>query len=699
MNKRNTRILDKFNEILYSTRRQVFDVFGVLNNISLVVAIGALLYAVGFDLESDEVSKVFLWLQVLIFVFILEYFVHLLYAYQRKQYIRSKPLDSTLVFLTLFFFLLKHLLGFDVFYNLFLVSPFTDYHSFYEFFITAYLLILSFIGMARLSTVISNVKIQPATTFILSFVILILGGALLLMMPSMTTIPGSMRFIDALFTSASAACVTGLAAQDTASFFTVKGQVVILIVIQLGGIGIVTFATFFATYLSAGVSMKQQAILQDMLSTESLADTRRTLRKIIQLTFLIEAIGAFAIFFSWGADVQFHTPIPQRSVFVSDLKKKQSEKVPTNKIDTLVANPQDTTQITNSNNTETALDIAPTIDENEASSNLDTAKNLEVIHFEEEEAQEQTVIINKELNNSLSNKIWYSVFHSVSAFCNAGFSLFSSGLYETGVDKSYIIHLIIAFIIIFGSLGYTTIDELFSIYKMRERMRTPWKQWSIGTTIAVNMTIVLVLLGSFGFYFLEQENTLSGKNFFEQIVTSFFQSVTTRTAGFNTVEISVSALAAPTYLMFIFLMFIGAASGSTGGGIKTSTFMLVSYSTLASITGRRNVEIAKRTIPTETISKAFSIIAFALAYNALCIFLLSIVQGADLRDLIFEQISAFATVGLSTGITGSLNDYAKSIIIASMYVGRVGTLTLAFALSRKVISTSYQYPSANVMVG
>jgi trk system potassium uptake protein len=127
--------------------------------------------------------------------------------------------------------------------------------------------------------------------------------------------------------------------------------------------------------------------------------------------------------------------------------------------------------------------------------------------------------------------------------------------------------------------------------------------------------------------------------------------------------------------------------------------MLASYSTLASITGRKNVEIAGRTISSEIISKAFSIIAFALAYNALCIFLLSIVQDADIRDLVFEQISAFATVGLSTGITGSLNDYAKSIIIASMYIGRVGTLTLAFALSRKVISTSYQYPSANVMVG
>jgi trk system potassium uptake protein len=314
--------------------------------------------------------------------------------------------------------------------------------------------------------------------------------------------------------------------------------------------------------------------------------------------------------------------------------------------------------------------------------------------------QAQAPPSNKKLNNSLSNKVWYSVFHSISAFCNAGFSLFSNNLSEDIVNKCYIVHLVIAFIIIFGSLGYTTIVDVFTPAKIRERIKTPWKEWSLNTQIAMNLTLVLCLVGAVFYFFLEQKHSIEGKNLFEQFVASFFQSVTTRTAGFNTVPLNLASISTATYLLIIFLMFVGAASGSTGGGIKTSTFFLLVHSAIASITSKKNVEINKRTIPNDVISRAFSIVAFALAYNAICIFLLAIVQdNMDIRQLFFEQISAFATVGLSLETTPLLNDYSKAILTLTMYIGRVGTLTLAFALSKKVISTSYRYPTTHVTVG
>jgi Trk-type K+ transport system membrane component len=231
-------------------------------------------------------------------------------------------------------------------------------------------------------------------------------------------------------------------------------------------------------------------------------------------------------------------------------------------------------------------------------------------------------------------------------------------------------------------------------------MSMPWKQWSLSTQIAVNMTVLLIVGGAVLYFLLEQKNTLEGKNLYEKICISTFQSVTTRTAGYNTVTLSINSISTATYLLIIFLMFIGAASGSTGGGIKTSTFLMLVYSATASIRGKKNVEMGKRTIAPETINQAFSIVAFSIAYNSVCIFILCIVQdNMDIRQLFFEQISAFATVGLTLDTTPYLNDWGKSIIILTMYVGRVGTLTLALALTKQVASTSYQYPKAHLMVG
>ncbi len=522
-------------------------------------------------------------------------------------------------------------------------DPEKSYHDFLSF----YLIILLGIELTKVSTKISDLDFKPASTFIFSFVILIGIGTGLLMLPAMTnggsggiTYRDSMPFIDALFTSVSASCVTGLAVVDTTTYFTLKGQLVIMMLIQFGGIGIVSFATF----LNKGVGLKHQSIIQDVLSSESLTSAKTLLRKIIIITLTIELLGCIFLFFSWDESLQFR---------------------------------------------------------------------------------------------SLGQKIFYSVFHSISAFCNAGFSLFPNGLFTNDIPDSealkfpsgqpvflgsrvevhnmYNLHFIIALLIILGSVGFGTIEDLLTPSKIRERLAQPWKPLKISTRIAVQSTIVLVVVGTVGFMILEA-NQLRDRTIIQALNTSFFQSVTCRTAGFNTMNFAEPTLPGEvlepgepvgmqyaTIILCMFLMFIGAAPGSTGGGIKSSTFWLIFRSSFASIKGQERIEIGKRTIPNDLVRKAYSIFMFATTYNIIAVFLLSITEAGNpeisILEIVFEQISAFATAGLSLGITSDLSVWGKWIIIFSMYIGRVGTLTLALALSNKVKTNSYRYPDGHVMVG
>jgi trk system potassium uptake protein len=260
------------------------------------------------------------------------------------------------------------------------------------------------------------------------------------------------------------------------------------------------------------------------------------------------------------------------------------------------------------------------------------------------------------------------------------------------------LHLTVAGLIIFGGIGFPTILDVLSPKSMRARLERPWRNWRLLSRITIFTSAALITMGTVGFFLLEYYNTLAQLSFVEAVIASFFQAVTTRTAGFNTVDIS--ALNVPTLLMFIFLMFIGASPGSTGGGIKTTTFTIILLSVWATIRGKRNVEIGKRTIPHFVSYKAFSVFTFAAMINILFLFVLTITDSQfDIFRLAFEQVSAFATVGLSTGITAGLSDAGKGVIIVSMFMGRVGTLTLALALSTRATTTAYKYPETHVPVG
>lgn len=597
--------VERLNNQLYNSRDKVYRWLRWVTFLNSFISICLLIYGYGFNLSHNEVSSIFGWLDVLFGLFVLVYLLRILYSFHRHEFIKRTKTEALIMALLIIHAIANYAFNYKILYTLSNWLEFKNYTSFYEVVSTIFLLVIIGLETSKASIRISAIKLKPASTFIGSFIVLIFMGAGLLMLPAMTNTENGMPFLDALFTSASAGCVTGLIVVDTATYFTFKGQLVILFLIQLGGIGIISFATFFAALLREGVGIKHQSIIHDFMSGESLFSSQGLLRQVIWVTLLIEAIGFVAIFLTWGPEAKFE---------------------------------------------------------------------------------------------GLSQKLFFSLFHSVAAFCNAGFSLYTNNLYELPVRGAYILHIVIALLVAVGGLGFSPIMDVFSPKALRERLAMPWKDWKLNSKIAIYMAIVLTLFGMLGYYFLERNNTLAGMNLTEAFITSFFQSVITRTAGFNTVDLT--KLLDPTLIMMIFLMFIGASPGSTGGGIKTTTFLLIAVSVIATIRGRKTISIDKRAIPMDLLFKAFSVITFAAAYCLLAVFILSITEPKqDGIDLLFEQVSAFATVGLSTGITPQLSPIGKIIIIFSMFLGRVGTVTLALAISRPVISNAYQYPNAHVMVG
>jgi len=253
-------------------------------------------------------------------------------------------------------------------------------------------------------------------------------------------------------------------------------------------------------------------------------------------------------------------------------------------------------------------------------------------------------------------------------------------------------------LIFLGGIGFIVLEDVFALRNIRERRRVKWKRLQVHSRIALYTSGILVFSGAVVFYLVEYNNTISGYGIYGSIVSSIFQSVTCRTAGYNTVDFT--QLGQPILIFMMFLMFVGASPGSTGGGIKTTTFSVILRSAISTIKGRKDVEIVKHTISRDTISRAYSIALFSISLIFISTFILAITEpDKSFLDLLFEEISAFGTVGLSTGITSSLSFAGKSIIILTMYIGRIGTLTLALAITKRIVYTKYRYSEINVIVG
>ncbi|MEM1136920.1 MAG: potassium transporter TrkG, partial [Bacteroidota bacterium] len=505
------KLSEQLNNLLYNYREKLLGIIRIASGIQVTLGMMLLVYRFGFLPAEEEMVQLLKFFDALFATNLLFFALRWLLAIEKKKFVSSTWFESSLNFLILINGIIYYLtegynLLMETIFSFNLKFPMLAYHHI----LSVFLLILIFLELTKFSTKISELELKPATTFINSFILLIFIGTLLLMLPAMTTQKGSMPFIDALFISVSASCVTGLAVVDISTYFTMKGQLIILFLFQLGGIGIVSFATFFASFLAKGVSLKHQSIIQDFLSSESLDSAKDLLKKIVLMTVLIELCGTIAIFFSWDDELKF---------------------------------------------------------------------------------------------SSIGFKFFYSFFHAVSAFCNAGFSLFSDGLFTNDISmgndvfarevdinlrQMYSLHFIIAIMIFFGSVGFSTIEDIFSKSRKGKWIK-PREEWRIGTKVALYSSLALILIGTIGFMVLEAHQ-LTDRTIVEALITSFFQSVTTRTAGFHTMNFggmdSGIPLANPTLILVIFLMFIGAAPGSTGGGIKNTTFLVLVLAAIANIKGR-----------------------------------------------------------------------------------------------------------------
>jgi trk system potassium uptake protein TrkH len=441
---------------------------------------------------------------------------------------------------------------------------------------------------------------SPTRIFVFSFAAFILLGTLSLWLPFSAS-QRNLRFVDALFTSTSAVCVTGLASIDIGKDLSFAGQIITIVLFQVGGLGIITFSIVLFALMGRGISFKGREIAQSTFLHTPRRDFYLIVKKVLLYTFVIEAAGILFLF----------------SRFI--------------------------------------YDFPPAL------------------------------------------AFYHAIYNAISAFNNCGYSLFADNLVRYRSDV--VVNITVMGLIVLGGIGFIVQHEVLAILRGLE------KKLSIHTRIVLITTAALILIGAFCFYFMEMNNVLKGLNFKTSVLASFFQSITPRTAGFNTVD--TAALTNSTILVTIILMFIGASPGSTGGGIKTTSFALLLLLIYSRICGNENVNIANRTIPKETIEKTIYII-FASAF---CICLVTSVlllsSGGDATSLtsrhkfveyLFETVSAFGTVGLSMGATPQLSDIQKYAVIFMMFAGRVGPLTLAFAMysTRKKGLT---YAEESVMVG
>lgn len=436
---------------------------------------------------------------------------------------------------------------------------------------------------------------SPSRVLVLGFGLVILFGSLLLTLPEATQNGLGLPFLNAVFTATSAVCVTGLVVVDTATTFTHFGQWVILFLIQVGGLGFMTFATLFAMIVGKKITIKERLLLKEALNQVSVEGIVRLTKSVLQISFAIEAVGALILTLRWHSDFGW------------------------------------------------------------------------------------------------SKALYYGVFHSISAFNNAGFDLFGHFSSLTAFVGDPIINITIMSLIICGGLGFVVLADLL----------TPGKKFKLHTKVVLQVSGALIILGAVFILIMEFANpeTLGPLPIGTKVLASFFQAVSPRTAGFNT--INIAGMYDTTLLTMIVLMFIGASSGSTGGGIKTTTFMAIVLSVLSTYRSEPHVSLDGRTIPKDVIQKAWVIATSAAILLFFILSILSHTEKVDLMTVLFEVTSAFGTVGLSLGLTPHLTYVGKIAIIFTMFAGRVGPLTLAFVLSRKSNKQAGQikYPDERIMIG
>ncbi|MGM9517776.1 MAG: TrkH family potassium uptake protein [Acidaminococcus sp.] len=437
-------------------------------------------------------------------------------------------------------------------------------------------------------------RFSPSQLIALTFVGLILAGALLLMLPIASTDGSSLSFVDALFTATSASCVTGLVVVDTGTYFSVFGQLVVIALIQLGGLGLVLFATLFSVVMRKKIDLQSRLNIQASLNQDELDGVVRMSIRIAKYTVAIEAF--------------FGTVLALRFFPEYGLKG-----------------------------------------------------------------------------------IYFGYWHAVSAFCNAGFDLFGHYQSLTAYVGDPVVNLSICLCIILGGLGFAVMRDVLK--------KKQFHTLKLHSKLVLTATAALIVVGTVVIALLEWHNpgTLGNLSGSDAFWASFMQSVSPRTAGFNTID--MNSLRVPTMIFIIILMFIGASPASTGGGIKTTTFALILLNISQVVRGRSECEIFGRRVGDDTIFQAFAITSMSLLWVTFATLAVTCMEDTSFLYALFEVVSAFATVGLSTGLSQHICTASKIILILSMYAGRVGFMTFALALTAQKPEKHIHYPKENIIIG
>jgi len=447
----------------------------------------------------------------------------------------------------------------------------------------------------------------PVRILSIGFAVVILTGAFLLMLPVSSAKGIVTPFVDCLFVSTSATCVTGLVTVDTGTHWSYFGKTVIMFLIEIGGLGFMSFATLFALIMGRKITLKERLIMQESMNANNLQGLVNLAKYLLLFTFSVQVTAALIL------STQF---IPQFG---------------------------------------------------------------------------------------FAKGIYYSIFHSVSGFCNAGIDLFGNFSSVTSYYSNPVVILTLGFLIIIGGLGFYVWQELYRLFRENGFLmgfRAMPKKLSVNTKLVLGVTGILILGGTVLMFIFEMNNpaTIQGMSLGDKILNAWFAAITPRTAGFN--SISTTDMSPAGRFLTIILMFIGGSPGSTAGGIKTTTLGLLVFAVLSMIQGREDTEIFKKRIGTDLVVKALCIVFIAMSLILVVTMILCITEkGASLEYLIYETVSAFGTVGLTLGLTPNLSVPGKLVLALTMYIGRLGPLTLAVALAKKSRLKGIRYPEDKIIVG
>ncbi len=468
-------------------------------------------------------------------------------------------------------------------------------------------LVLMVTETPRLGRYIATINISASFLFAGSFLLTILTGSGLLMLPNATTRP--IPYINALFTATSAVCVTGLTVEDTSVVFTPIGKGIIMVLIQIGGLGIMTFTAFFRYIFLGTSSFKDRFMMKDLFSSENLSSLYKIVIKILLFTFFIEGVGVFLIYSSVEGYWLF--------------------------------------------------------------------------------------------------KLQDATFHAISAFCNAGFSVYPEGFFTASIRFNYWLQLVICALIILGGIGFPLLLRLYQYLKYRtssllyllagRKKAHEVIRLSVGERLALKTTIMLILGGTIACFWFEGLGSSHSGGLIREIMAAFFASVSARTAGFNVVDLATWS--SPTVFVVIFLMWVGTSPGSTGGGIKTTTMAVAVKSVISFLKGRTELEIYDREIGVPTVFRVFSIILLSMLFVFVGFMLLLVLEPTKQpHQLLFECVSAFSTTGLSIADTKGLTNYSKLVLIILMFVGRVSPVVLLSGFMAKKTDRFYRLPVEDIKI-